>query len=322
MKKLVAVAPDRVELVEVDMPKVGEDDVLVRGVRSLLSPGSELKRVRRAEGYGRGTWPNHDLGYAMAGIVEEVGSAVQGIAPGDRVITMGHHQQFVLASGLLTGRRPAIPLPGEVGWDDAPFGCWGRSCINWMRRAGIRHDESVAVVGCGLVGLLMVMWSRLSSPRRVIAIDLSERRLELAKRAGADAVLNPGAGNVVEGVRALTGGGSDVTIHCVGGPAVRAFETSQLVTRNGGRVVLVGHHSSELSILPHQFTGKDLLGASVGFDSGSQLFVDGLQLLQAGKLPVAEIVTHKEPYTGAPAIYDMLIEDPEDAGAILLDWDV
>ena len=285
MKKLVALAPDRVEVVEVDMPKVGEDDVLVRGVRSLLSPGSELKRVRRSEGYRPGKWPNHDLGYAMAGVVEEVGSGVEGLAPGDRVITMGHHQQFVLATGLLTGRRPAIPLSDEVGWDDAPFGCWGRSCINWMRRAGIRHDESVAIVGCGLVGLLMVMWARLSNPRRVIAIDLSEKRLELAKRAGADAVLNPRAGDVVEGVQELTGEGSDITLHCVGGAAVKSFETSQLVTRNGGRVVLVGHHWADLSILPRQFTGKDLLGAGVGFDLGSKLFVDGLQLFAGGKAP-------------------------------------
>jgi L-iditol 2-dehydrogenase len=246
---------------------------------------------------------------------------VKGLSPGDRVITMGHHQQFVLATGLLTGRKPAIPLPDDVGWDDAPFGCWGRSCINWMRRAGIRHYESVTVVGCGLVGLLMVMWSRLSSPRQVIAIDLSEKRLELAKKAGADTVLNPRAGDVVEGVRALTGEGSDITLHCVGGVAVKSFETSQLVTRNGGRVVLVGHHWADLSILPHQFTGKDLLGAGVGSDSDPRLFVDGLQLLQAGRLPVAEIVTHKEPYTSAPTIYDMLIEDPEDAGAILLEWD-
>ena len=91
------------------------------------------------------------------------------------------------------------------------------------------------------------------------------------------------------------------------------------MTRNGGRVVLVRHHWVDLSILPRQFTGKDLLGA--GFDFGYHLFVDGLRLLQAGRKPVAEIVTRREPCTGAPAIDDMLVEDPEDAGAILLEWD-
>ena len=70
MKKLVATAPDQVEVVDVEMPEMGEDEILVRGVRSLLSPGSELKRVRQSEAHP-GPWPNPDLGYAMAGVVEE-----------------------------------------------------------------------------------------------------------------------------------------------------------------------------------------------------------------------------------------------------------
>ena len=75
MKKLVAVAPDRVEVVDVDMPEIQDDEVLVRGVRSLLSPGSELKRVRRwPNAYLDRAWPNHDLGYAMSGVVEEIGA--------------------------------------------------------------------------------------------------------------------------------------------------------------------------------------------------------------------------------------------------------
>ncbi len=181
MKKLVAVAPDRVEVVEVDMPVMGEDEVLVRGVRSLLSPGSELKRVRRWDyAYPKRAWPNDDLGYAMAGIVENVGSKVRALKPGDRVITMGHHQQFVVAEEPTSLGKAAIPLPDDVGWDAAPFACWGQSCSNWMHRATILHSENVAVVGCGLVGLLMIMWSRLSNPRSIIAVDLFDKRLELA----------------------------------------------------------------------------------------------------------------------------------------------
>ena len=78
MKKLVAVQADKVELLEVKTPRPAEDEILVRGVRSLLSPGSELKRIRAWPSHSRG-WPNHDIGYAMTGIVEEIGSKVQGL---------------------------------------------------------------------------------------------------------------------------------------------------------------------------------------------------------------------------------------------------
>lgn len=321
MKKLMATAPDRVEVVEVAMPEMGEDEVLVRGVRSLLSPGSELKRVRKSEAYP-GPWPNPDLGYAMAGVVEAAGSKVVDLSPGDRVVTMRNHQEYVVSSGGLFGERPSMKVPDNVDWDLAPFGIWGRSCINWSHRAAIVHGETVVVVGCGLVGLLMVMWAKLSNPRRVIAIDLAPQRLELARRAGADFVLNPRDGDIAEQVRALSEDGADVTLHCVGGGAAKSFETSQVVTRRGGRVVLIGHHWTDLRILPHQFTNIDLLGAGVGYDRDPKLFADGIDLLQAGKLPVADIVTHKVPYTDAPGIYDMLIADPDDSGAILLEWDI
>ncbi len=322
MKKLVAVAADRVEVVEVETPRPAKDEVLVRGVRSLLSPGSELKRVRPWPAYSSRGWPNYDLGYAMTGVVEEVGSEVGGLQPGDHVMTSGHHQQFVVTKGPMTLPDPATPLPSDMSWDIAPFTLWSRSCINWMNRAAIRHHESVVVIGNGLVGLLMIMWARLSNPRRIIAVDLFERRRNLAARVGADVALNPAEVDVVDAVQDITGGGAEVTLHCVGGTGGKAFETSQRVTRNGGRVVLIGHHADSLTILPHNFTGKDLLGASVGYDNDPSLFLDGVKLIHEGKLPVGETITHKEPYTEAPKIYDMLIASPDDSGAILLEWDV
>ena len=322
MKKLVAVEPDRVEVVEVETPRPADDQVLVRGVRSLLSPGSELKRVRPWDSYGADRWPNYDLGYAMTGVVEEVGSQVVGVEPGDRVMTSGHHQQFVLAGGPLVLPDPVTPLPDDMDWDIAPFTLWSRSCINWVSRAAIRHHESVVVVGCGLVGLLMIMWSRLSNPRQIIAIDLFERRRGLAGRVGADTVLDPAEVDVIEAVKELTDGGAEVTLHCVGGMGGKAFETTQEVTRQGGRAVLIGHHSDNLTILPRNFSGKDLLGAGVGYNRDPRLFLDGVKLISEGKLPVGEIVTHKVPYTEGPKIYDMLINSPDDSGAILLEWDV
>ena len=325
MKKLTAEAPDRVVVAEVEDPRPKPDEVLVRAVRSLLSPGSELKRVCRSHAAPGATWPSRDLGYAICGEVIEVGSDVTRFKVGDRVATMENHQELVASpageDNLST--RVTIPIPDDVSWDRAPFIVWGRSCYNWTRRARLEIGESVAVVGLGLVGLLMAMWSKARGACPVIGIDLFESRLALGRNIGMDHLVDAAEVDAVQAVCDLTDGrGADATLHCVSGPSVKSFESSQRLTRSGGRVVLIGHHSQPLTILRHEFTGKDLLGSSVDYERDHRLYYEGIKLLRAGKLPVQEIVTHSEPFTEAPAVYGMLIERPHDAGAVLLRWDI
>ena len=261
MKKLVATAPDKVEVVEVETPEVGPRQVLVRSVRSLISPGSELNRVRRLPGDADDKWPNPDLGYAICGEVVEVGPEVEGLTMGERVMTMQNHQEYVVGTDDPEARHAVLPLPEGLTWDQSPFMAWGQSCHNWTMKAGIKLGETVAVVGLGLVGLLMVMWSRLRGPRRIIGIDLDQSRLDLAARIGCDHPINAAQVDPVEAVSELTGGRmADCTMHCAAGPHVEAFETSQRVTRSQGRVVLIGIHSQPLTILRHEFLWKDLLG--------------------------------------------------------------
>ena len=325
VRKLIADVPEQVTVAEVEAPRPKPDEVLVRAVRSLLSPGSELKRVCRSHASSGAKWPNHDLGYALCGEVIEAGEQVTRFQVGDRVATMGNHQELVVspAGGDPLTTYGTIPIPDDLSWDIAPFILWGRSCHNWTRRADLQSGESVAVVGLGLVGLLMAMWSKARGAEPVLGIDRFESRLALGRRIGMDHVVNADETDSVPAVMDLTDGrGADATLHCVSGAAVKSFEGSQRMTRTGGRVVLIGHHSRPLTILTHEFTNKDLLGANVGYDWDHRLFYEGLRLLQAGSLPVEEIVTHNVPFTEAPAIYDMLIARPQEAGAVLLRWDL
>ena len=322
MKKLIAAAPDQVVVADVPMPEMGPQDVLIRGVRSLISPGSELNRVRRLPGDEDSKWPNHDLGYAMAGVTEKIGADVTGWEVGERVVTMRHHQQFVVSPAQGDYTRSPIRIPDDISWDDAPFICWGRSCYNWTTKANIGLGESVAVVGLGLVGLLMTMWAGLRGPEPMIAVDLDESRLRLAGRVGADLLVNAREDDPVAAVKAATDGRmADCVLHCAAGPHVEAFETSQRLCRTGGRVVLIGIHSEPLTILRHEFLHKDLLGGGTGYDYDPGLFEVGARLLAAGKLPVGEIVTHNVPYTMGPEIYDMLNFRSHEAGAVLLRWE-
>ncbi|NPV48345.1 MAG: zinc-binding dehydrogenase [Armatimonadetes bacterium] len=323
MHKLIAAAPDKVVVADVPRPDCGPRGVLVKAVRSLVSPGSELNRIRRLPGDRDSKWPNHDLGYATSGVVVEVGAEVDTFQVGQRVATMQHHQEYVVSPAVGDDIRSPLPLPDDIEWDRAPFVLWGRSCYNWTMKADIRPGETVAVVGAGLVGLLMIMWARLRGPAQVIAVDLAPSRLRLASAAGAEHLVCPAEGDPVEAVRALTHGKmAQCTIHCAAGAHVEAFELSQRITATGGRVVLLGIHSEHLTILRHEFLNKDLLGGGTDYDYSPELQLQAMKLLQAGKLPVERIVTHNVPYTMAPEIYDMLNFRSHEAGAVLLRWDM
>jgi len=234
---------------------------------------------------------------------------------------MENHQEIVASPTGPGTVHPTVRIPDAISWDDAPFILWGRSCWNWTRKADIQVGESVAVMGLGLVGLLMTMWSRLRAPGRIIGLDLHESRLELARRVGADAAINPAETDAVAAVHELTGAGADVVFHCVAGDAVRSFELTQQVTRHGGRVVMIGHHSKPLTILFREFTGKDLLGGNTDYDRDHCWFDVGARLIEQGRLPVGEIVTHNARFTEAPAVYEMLRTRPEEAAGVLLRWD-
>ena len=323
MKKLIVEAPDKVVIADVDIPNIKPNEVLVKSVRSLISPGSELNRVRRLPGDADSKWPNYDLGYAVCGEVIEVGSEVTKFKVGDRVATMQHHQQFV-ASPVPTDRKAlyvTLPIPDEISWDASPFILWGRSCYNWITKADIQNGETVAVMGLGLVGLLMTMWSKLCEPELVVGIDLFDIRLEFARKAGTDEVINAKRSKLIERVMELTSGrGADVTFHCVSGASVKAFEDSQRITRRGGRIVLIGIHSEPLTILRGEFLSKDLLGAGTDYDMDYSLYSEGIEGIRTGKLPVMEIVTHNVPFTQGPEIYEMLNFRPQEAGAVLIGW--
>lgn len=322
VKKLIAEAPDNVVVTDVEMPKPRPGQVLVRVVRSLISPGSELNRVRRLPGDADSKWPNHDLGYAAAGEIVELGQGVEGFAVGDRVAAAEHHQEYVVSpSDPAHPARETVPLPDAIGWDAAPFVIWGRSCYNWTRTADIQIGDTVAIMGLGLVGLLMAMWARVRGPGQVIGIDLFPKRLELAGRIGVDHAISAAETDSVEAVRELTGGvGADVTIHCVSGAAVKSFEASQQMTRAGGRVVLLGIHSEPLTILRHEFLGKQLIGGGVGYKMEGGYLRVGADLIARGRLPVLDIVTHSVRFIEAPGIYDMLNHRPGEAGAVILRW--
>jgi S-(hydroxymethyl)glutathione dehydrogenase/alcohol dehydrogenase len=165
-----------------------------------------------------------------------------------------------------------------------------------LNTAGIVPGASVAVIGCGGVGQSVVQGARIAGALTIVAIDPAPERREASLALGATHAVDPGAGDPVEQVRALTSGrGADHTFEVVGRPElmVQAHE----MARPGGTVVLVGmpHKDATLSLpaLTAVFSGKRIVGSKVGDAQILRDFPRFIRLAETGKVDLGSLVSRR-----------------------------
>ena len=227
------------------------------------------------------------LGHEAAGTVESVGDGVANVAPGDFVIiawrspcgtcrscvrgrpwycfgSRNASQPMTLADGAplspalgigafteltLVDAGQAVKVSPEARPEAAGLvGCGIMAGLGAAVNTGaVGRGDSVAVFGCGGVGDAAIAGSRLAGAHTIIAIDIDDRKLELARQFGATHTINARSADPVEGVRALTGGnGVNVAIEAVGNPVT--FEQAFYSRDHAGTVVLVGVPNPEMKI--------------------------------------------------------------------------
>lgn len=145
------------------------------------------------------------------------------------------------ASLSVVHQSVAIKVPNDVPLEKLPpLGCGvqtGSGAV--LNAANVQRGDSVAVFGCGTVGLSAVMAARLARAYPIIAVDLLDHRLEVAKDLGASHVVNPSKTDAVPEIQKLTGGGADYAFECIG--SVKTFNQAvDCVRINGGTTVMTG----------------------------------------------------------------------------------
>lgn len=166
------------------------------------------------------------------------------------------------------------------------------SCsVHAVERGDIQYQDTVVIAGCGPLGLGMVAAARMKGPERIIALDLSDDRLEVATRCGADMGLNPSKTDVVKQVKDLTNGyGCDVYIEATGHPSAVA-QGLQMIRKLGTFV--------EFSVFREPVTVDwTIIGDTKelnihGSHLGPYCYPVAMRMLQEGCLPMDEIVTHR-----------------------------
>ena len=266
--------------------------------------------------------PGTILGHEFVGIVEETGSEVTRVKPGDRVAVnvetfcgecfycqrgyvnncTDEHGGWALGCRIDGGQSEYVripfadngltPIPDSVTDEAALFtgdilstGYWGAGL------AEIGEGGTAAVIGAGPTGLCTMMCARLYHPGKLIAIDTSQERLELAKRRGlADYTLNPRNENVLERVLELTSGrGADSVLEVAGGKDT--FQMAWQIARPNA-VVCVAALYEEPQVLPlPSMYGKNLIFKTGGVDANSCSEI--LKLIEEGKLDTGCLITHR-----------------------------
>ncbi|VGO18263.1 bi-domain-containing oxidoreductase [Pontiella sulfatireligans] len=262
--------------VEVPAPQLQPRQILVDTHASCISPGTEMSGLA---GSGKSLWQkakeNPDklrkafermktegvlsvlnqaqanqesetpCGYSAAGVVVEVGSEANGYSKGMRVAIAGagfaNHAEVATVPVNL-----AMSIPENVTLEEASTCAIGGIALQGIRRADVSLGDFVVVIGCGAIGLLTVQMLR-AAGCRVIGIDLDAKRLELAKKLGAEFVFNPAQENVVQKVTQVTNGqGADRVILTVASSSSQPLRQAFEMSRRKGRVVLVGVVGMEL----------------------------------------------------------------------------
>jgi alcohol dehydrogenase len=181
---------------------------------------------------------------------------------------------------------------------------------------GVRPGDIVAVVGAGPVGLAAIAGAQLFSPSHIVAIDLSDARLEAAKYFGADVIVNNSREDPLRVIRDLTGdlagrSGADVSIEAVGLPGT--FEMAVKLVRPGGRIANIGVHGGAVTLRLDEQWIRDITITTGLKDTSSTPTL--MRLVTSGQIDAKRFITHHFGLDEMEAAYDVFSR-AADTGAL------
>jgi alcohol dehydrogenase len=340
MKALVYHGPNEKSWDEVADPQVIDptDAVVVVDVTTIC--GSDLHILK---GDLPEVTPGRILGHEAVGTVEEVGTAVRNFKVGDRVLVScisacgkcrfcreSRFGQCLDGGGWILGHNidgtqaekvrvpfvdtSAYPVPAGITDDeflmlaDILPTAYEVGILN----GGVSPGDVVAIVGAGPIGLSAITGALLFSPSHIIAIDLTDSRLEAAKQFGADVTVNNRSEDPGAIIRQLTDGlGADVAIEAVGTPAT--FELAADLVRPGGRVANIGVHGQPAMLHLETLWTRDVTITTGLVDTYSTPTLS--RLMATRQLKAARFATHHFSFDEFIRAYDVFSNAAE-SGAL------
>lgn len=323
MKAVQIVNPHEMRVVDIDKPVLGVGEVMVK-IEYVGFCGSDLNTF-----LGRNPMVNLPIipGHEVGAVIEKIGEGVpEGFTKGMNV-TLNPYTNCGKCASCRNGRVNACEHNETLGVQRNGVMCqyavlpWqkiipaegisSRTCaliepmsvgFHAVSRAQVIDNEFVMVVGCGMVGLGAVIRA-CKRGASVIAVDIDDEKLALAKRIGAAYTVNSMTENVHERIQSITGGfGVDVVIEAVGSPATYVMAIEEVSFT--GRVTYIGYSKTEVSFQTKLFVQKelDIRGSRNALPSDFRAVIN---YLKAGNCPVDELISNE---TGPDGAFDAMKE--------------
>lgn len=302
---------------DIELPqKLHCGQVLVKVMYSGIC-GAQINEIDGAKGPDK--FLPHLLGHEGSGIVQEIGPGVTTIKEGDHVVMHWRqsngiqsetpiyrwNRKKVNAGWVTTFNDYAVvsenrltTIPKDFDMQLAPlFGCAVTTAIGVINNdAEVKIGQSIVIFGVGGVGLNIAQAAEMVSAHPIIGVDLTEQKIEMAKRFGATHCFNSkDSPDIITNIREIVGqNGADVVVDTTGNP--RVIEMAYNLTHPDGKTILVGvpTKGDNISIYSLPLHFKKVLKGSHGGDAEPHLDIPRLiKLCKIGKLKLDELITHQ-----------------------------
>ena len=323
------VQPRELSLETIEVPIPSDGEVLVR-VDVALTCGTDLKTLER--GHARLKVPG-PLGHEWAGTVEALGGGVRGVERGDRVVAtptapcgdcafclrseenlclhlfeqmaLGAYGEYVLVSRHIVNRNMMV-IPSEVSSRRAAFLEPLACTVHGADLLKLTGDRTVVFLGDGPISLLFTQVARLRGAGRIVLIGRHSARLDVARRVGADVVLNAHEVDVQSAVETLTDGlGADTVVECVGHPEAWT-QAMDLVCRGGEVLFFGGCERGQSVTFDTERIHYDEITLKGGFHFTPDSVLRAWELITTGRLNLDALVTHSMRLEELPAAFDLM----------------